>query len=177
MKLVQEQTLVTLLHNKVLHYVSSWSLHRRRALLSSSHPPSLRWCWSHTLPKSLVVLVQSCFAVLFDNHGISSGYLVWSWQSSTSLWIHFTHPVSLVHCCFPLGLTLLLYACNATFIADSTNKSLINSVVIDNLIGQIFTIMILTVAAAESANHLKVKICMFWTGSKQLNHPLLMRDS
>lgn len=38
---------------------------------------------------------------------------------------------------------------------------LINSVVIDNLIGQIFTIMILTVAAAESAIGLAILVAYY----------------
>lgn len=38
---------------------------------------------------------------------------------------------------------------------------LINSVVIDNLIGQIFTIMILTVAAAESAIGLAIMVAYY----------------
>lgn len=38
---------------------------------------------------------------------------------------------------------------------------LINSVVIDNLIGQIFTIMVLTVAAAESAIGLAILVAYY----------------
>ena len=38
---------------------------------------------------------------------------------------------------------------------------LINSVVIDNLIGQIFTVMILTVAAAESAIGLAIMVAYY----------------
>ena len=38
---------------------------------------------------------------------------------------------------------------------------LINSVVIDNLIGQIFTILILTVAAAESAIGLAILVAYY----------------
>lgn len=52
-----------------------------------------------------------------------------------------------------MSIELMLLAISVLF--------LINSVVIDNLIGQIFTIMVLTIAAAESAIGLAILVAYY----------------